>query len=327
MGRFIARRVLHAVVLVAVTLAVTFVVLHLAPGDPLSRYVQPGIDPSDVERVRHSLGLDDNLVVQFLRWSGRFVVGDFGTSLDQNRPVRDVIADAVPNTLLLTSIALLVQLVLGLWVGVTSARHRHQGRDRALSILTVTFYAVPPFYLGYLLITLCAIQHSWLPTSGIATPGAHATGIALVLDRARHLVMPVIVLGVASAAGFARFARGSVSDALHEDYVRTARSKGLPEGTVVWRHAFRGSLGTLITVAGLSAPFLLGGAVIVEAVFAWPGMGSLMVQSIYARDYPVVLAINSIGACLVILGNLVADIGMMRADPRVAAFDDDRGTS
>lgn len=322
MGRFVARRVLHAVILVAVTLTVTFAVLHVAPGDPLSRYVESSVSPSDLARVRHSLGLDDNIVVQFLRWSGRFLTGDFGMSLDQNRPVRDVIADAIPNTLLLTVFALAVQIVLGIWIGVTAARHRRRGTDHVLSIATVTLYAVPPFYLAYLLMTLCAIEHRWLPTSGMVTPGLHATGLALLTDRVRHLVLPVLVLGVASAAGFARFARGSVSAALGEDYVRTARSKGLPEGTVVWRHALRGSLGPLITVAGLSAPFLLGGAVIVEAVFAWPGMGSLMVQSIYARDYPVVLAINFIGACLVIAGNLMADIGMARADPRVTAFDE-----
>ncbi len=324
MGRFIARRALHAVILVAVTLTITFAVLHASPGDPLTRYIQPGVDLGDVERVRRSLGLDDNIVVQFLHWAGRFLVGDFGVSLEQHRPVRDLLAEAIPRTLLLAGLALAVQIVVGVWAGVTAARHRHTRADRALSIATVALYAIPPFYLAYLLMTAFAVQHGWLPTSGVATPGLDASGFAMLADRARHLVMPVIVLGLASAAGFARFARGSLVDALAEDWVRTARSKGLSERTVVWRHALRGALAPLITIAGLSVPLLLGGAVIVEAVFAWPGMGRLMVDSIYARDYPVVLAVNFIGAAMVILGNFLADLGLMWADPRAALAEDSR---
>jgi peptide/nickel transport system permease protein len=318
MIQYLARRALHAVVLVAITLTITFAILHLAPGDPLGRFIEPGIDPADVERVRRSLGLDDPLAVQYARWLGNALRGDFGTSLAHHRPVRDMVAETIPRTLLLTALALGVQIVLGVWAGATAARHRHRRADRTLSFVVVTLYAVPPFYLAYLLMTALAIDRPWLPTSGMMTPGLEAAGLAGVVDRARHLVMPVIVLGVASAAGFARYTRGSLIDALGEDYVRTARAKGLSERAVVWRHAFRSALGTLITVAGLSAPFLVGGAVIVEAVFAWPGLGSLMVESIYARDYPVVLAVNLLGAVVVILGNLLADLGAAWADPRVA---------
>jgi peptide/nickel transport system permease protein len=316
MIQYLARRALHAVILVALTLTITFAILHLAPGDPLARFVQPGVDPADIDRVRRSLGLDDSLLVQYLRWAGRVVRGDFGSSLLHHRPVRDMLAETVPRTLLLTVLALGVQMVLGIWVGAAAARRRHTRSDRALSFATVALYAVPPFYLAYLLMMVFAIDHRWLPTSGIATPGLDAGGVALLIDRARHLVLPVIVLGVASAAGFARYTRGSLIDALGEDYVRTARAKGLPERAVVWRHAFRSSLGALITVTGLSAPFLIGGAVIVEAVFAWPGMGSLMVESIYARDYPVVLAVNLLGAVFVIAGNFLADVAGAWADPR-----------
>ena len=316
MIQYLARRAFHAVILVAITLTITFAILHLAPGDPLSRFILPGIDPADVARVRHALGLDDNLLVQYGRWVAGVVTGDFGTSLVHHRPVRDMLVETIPRTLLLTTLALAVQILLGVWAGGTAARNRHGGIDRAVSLLTVTLYAIPPFYLAYLLMTALAIDHSWLPTSGMGTPGLDAGGFALVADRARHLVMPVVVLGVASAAGFARFTRGSLIDALGEDYIRTARAKGLPEKVVVWRHAFRSSLASLVTVAGLSAPFLVGGAVIVEAVFAWPGMGSLMVESIYARDYPVVLAVNLLGAMVVIAGNFVADLVAAWADPR-----------
>ncbi|HEU4365996.1 MAG TPA: ABC transporter permease, partial [Candidatus Krumholzibacteria bacterium] len=278
MVQYLARRALHAVVLVAITLTITFAILHLAPGDPLSRFIEPGIDPADVDRVRRTLGLDDHLVVQYARWVASALTGDLGESLVHHRPVRDIVAETIPRTLLLTSLALAIQIVLGIWAGGAAARHRHGRVDRAVSVATVALYAIPPFYLAYLLIMAFAVDRSWLPTAGMATPGLDAGGLAMLADRARHLAMPVVVLGVASAAGFARFTRGSMIDALAEDYVRTARAKGLPEGTVVWRHAFRSSLGTLVTVAGLSAPFLVGGAVIVEAVFAWPGMGSLMVE-------------------------------------------------
>lgn len=316
MGPFVVRRALQAVLLVAITLTLTFVLLHAAPGDPLARYVDPSVAPADVERVRHALGLDQPLHVQFFRWARAFVSGDFGMSLAQHRPVRDLLAETIPRTLLLTSIALAVQLVLGVLVGTVAARHRQRATDRWLSFAVVVLYAIPSFYLAYLLVDAFAIQHAWLPTSGISTPGLDVAGISRLADRARHLVLPSLVLGVASAAGFARFTRGSMADALSEDFVRTARAKGLPESRVVWRHAFRNALGVLITLAGLSAPFLIGGAVVVETVFAWPGMGSLMVESIYSRDYPVVLAINLVGACMVIGGNFLADVATLRADPR-----------
>jgi peptide/nickel transport system permease protein len=318
MGSFLLRRALQAVLLVAITLTLSFILLHIAPGDPLARYVDPAVAPADLERIRHALGLDRPLYVQFFQWAKAFVTGDFGASLSHHRPVRALLAETIPRTLLLTSVALAVQLVLGVVVGTVAARHRRRVLDRVLSLVVIALYAIPPFYLAYLLMTGFAIEHAWLPTSGIATPGLDEAGGAWLLDRARHLALPAIVLGVASAAGFARFTRGSMVEALAQDYVRTARAKGLPESRVVWRHAFRNALGVIITLAGLSAPLLLGGAVVVETVFAWPGMGSLMVESIYARDYPVVLAVNFIGACMVIAGNFLADVATIRADPRSA---------
>jgi peptide/nickel transport system permease protein len=323
MVAFVFRRALHAVVLVAITLTLTFVVLHVVPGDPLARYVGPGTDPADIARLRDSLGLDDPLPVQFLRWAGGFFTGDFGESLLHDRPVRDLLAESIPRTLLLTVLALCVQIVAGILVGGMAARYRQGAVDRVLSAASVAVYAIPSFYLAYLLITWFAIERAWLPTSGLATPGLDAGGLAFLADRARHLVMPVLVLGLSSAAGFARFARGSLIDALAQDYVRTARSKGLSEGRVLWRHAFRNALPPLLTVAGLSAPFLLGGAVVLENVFAWPGLGSLMVEAIGARDYPTVLAINFTGACLVIGGNLLADLATARVDPRASSLGGD----
>ncbi|HEX6791410.1 MAG TPA: ABC transporter permease, partial [Candidatus Krumholzibacteria bacterium] len=308
---------IHAVGLVAITVTLTFVVLHIIPGDPLAHYVEPGANPADIERVRVSLGLDRPLVAQYLDWLRRVVTGDAGTSILHQRPVRDLLGETIPRTLLLTSIALCVQIALGIFVGAFAARHRFRRVDGWVSTATVVLYAIPPFYLAYLLVTWFAVDHAWFPTAGIATPGAAANGPAAWADVARHLVLPVCVLGVAGAAGFARFVRGGLIDALGEDYVRTARSKGLDEARVLWRHAFRNAMPVLVTVAGLSVPFLLGGAVIVENVFAWPGVGSLMVEAVGARDVPVVLAINVLAAGFVIAGNFAADVAMMFVDPRL----------
>lgn len=316
MAAIVLRRIFNALVLVAITITLTFVVLHIIPGDPLAHYVEPGTSPADIARMRVALGLDQPLHHQYVQWWRHTVTGDFGTSILHQRPVRDLLAETIPRTLLLTSLALCVQIALGIAAGAYAARHRHRRADRIVSGATVLLYSIPPFYLAYLLITWFAVDRSWLPTAGMLSPGAPAHGGAALADRARHLILPVCVLGVAGAASFARFVRGSLIDALGEDYVRTARSKGLAESAVLWRHAFRNALPVLVTVAGLSAPFLLGGAVVVENVFAWPGMGSLMVEAVGARDDPTVLAITVLGACLVIAGNLAADLAMLWMDPR-----------
>lgn len=329
MARFILRRAIHAVILVFITITATFFVLQLAPGDPLSNYYSPDIDPDVMEHVRHQLGLDDPPHVQFLRWLGSFVRGDFGMSLSQNRPVADILRETIPRTLQLTVLAFLVQILIGVVTGTAAAARRGRLADGLISFAALVVYAVPAFYLAYLLITFLSLRLDLLPTSGMATIGLeHAGRWDVLVDRARHLALPVLVLGVARSAWLARFARGGMVDALAEDHIRTARAKGVTERRVVWRHAFRNGLPPLLTAIGLSVPFLLAGAVVVEKVFAWPGMGSLVVDSIWARDYPVVLATNVVAAVMVIAGNFVADLSLVAADPRtkLASSDSDRIT-
>jgi peptide/nickel transport system permease protein len=269
-------------------------------------------------RVRDQLGLNDPIHVQYGRWLWSFTRGDFGVSLSDHRPVDEILRETIPRTLRLTLVAFIVQLAVGLSVGMLAAWKRHRPPDRALSLAALVIYAVPAFYLAYLLISLFSLRLDWLPTSGIQSIGLEgASAPKVFLDRLAHLALPVVVLGVASAAGLARFTRGSVLDAIAEDYVRTARAKGVPEGKVVWWHAFRNALPPILTVVGLSVPFLLGGAVVVEKVFAWPGMGALLVDSIFARDYPVVLAVNFVAAGMVIAGNFLADVSYVFADPRI----------
>lgn len=318
MARFFLRRAIHTLILVLITITATFFAVHIAPGDSLSRYYSPEVDPASMERVRVQLGLDEPGYVQYGKWLWSFVRGDFGVSLAEHRPVSAILGETIPRTLYLTVLAFLVQLAVGVGLGMFAAAKRHGIADKVLSVSALVIYALPAFYLAYLLIIIFSLRLDLLPTSGMATiDPVDATFWGLVRDRAAHLVLPVVVLGVASAAGLARYTRGSVLEVIGEDYIRTARAKGLGEGRVVWWHAFRNALPPILTVVGLSVPFLLGGAVVVEKVFAWPGMGSLLVDSIFARDYPVVLAVNFVAACLVIAGNFVADLSYMLADPRI----------
>ena len=319
MRGFIAQRLIQSFALLVIVLTITFFLLRLAPGDPMSRYYNPDFSPETVRSIRESLGLDKPLAEQYFRWIGGFARGDFGMSLRFRRPVRDLLAEAIPNTLRLTVVALALHLVLGTFLGVLSAAKRHSLFDRANTIAALFVYSIPSFWFALMLILLFSLKLGVLPSShmqSLDTEGLSA--LSLALDRARHLVLPAFVLGVASAASTARYMRGSMLDALREDYIRTARAKGLPESRVLLKHAFKNAALPVVTIVGLSLPFLFGGAVVVETIFSWPGMGRLAVDSIYARDYPTVLAINFVVAAIVILGNLLTDVAYGLLDPRIA---------
>lgn len=317
MIRFLLRRIIHAGILVFVTLTATFVIIHLAPGDPLSRYYSPEIDPRVMDTIRQQLGLDEPLPIQYGKMLASFVRGDFGVSISTQRPVSEILGEAVPRTLQLAGLALLLEIVIGVALGMWSAAKRRGVTGNVLSFLFIVFYSIPSFYLAFILIAVFSLKLQWLPSASI-TSFAHSATLG---DRLLHMVLPVLVLSLGSAAAFARYTRGSVLDVIHDEFVRTARAKGLAERAVLWRHVFKNALPQILTVVGLSIPFLLGGAVVVEKIFAWPGMGTLLVDSIYARDYPVVLAVNLIAAVMVVLGNLLADLSHGWADPRVGSGD------
>lgn len=318
MRRFLVRRILQSVLLVVIVLTITFFLLHLAPGDPMSRYYHPDISPETIAEIRERLGLDRPVLEQYLRWMGSFIMGDFGVSLRFNRPVSELLAGTIPNTLRLTVASLLLYILVGGALGILSAVRRRSIFDRVSTIAALFVYSIPSFWLALMLILLFSLKAGILPSSHMESLGAGELGGAVLLwDRLRHLVLPAFVLGVASAAGMARYMRGSMLDVLREDYIRTARAKGLPEGRVYLKHALKNAAIPVVTIIGLSIPFLLGGSVVVEKIFSWPGMGRLMVDAIYSRDYPVVLAVNFIVAVMVIVGNLIADIGYALLDPRI----------
>jgi peptide/nickel transport system permease protein len=318
MSRFLAKRLAQAIVLLFIVLTITFFLLHLAPGDPMSRYDDPDINPETIRHIKESLGLDKPLAEQYFKWMGSFARGDFGMSLRYERPVSGLLAEAIPNTLRLTVAALALHILLGLSLGVLSAAWKHSLFDRVNTIAALFVYSIPSFWLGLMLILVFSLKLGALPSShmqSIDTEGFRSA--ALFLDRARHLVLPVFVLGIASAASTARYMRGSMLDVLREDYIRTARAKGLPETRVFLKHALKNAALPIVTIIGLSLPFLFGGAVVVETIFSWPGMGRLAVDAIYARDYPVVLAINFVVAAIVIVGNLLTDVAYGFLDPRI----------
>ncbi|MDD4857636.1 MAG: ABC transporter permease [Candidatus Krumholzibacteria bacterium] len=318
MSRFLVRRLIQSVVLLFIVLTITFFLLRLAPGDPMSRYYNPDFSPEMARQVRESLGLDRPLIEQYFRWIRAFARGDFGESIRYQRPVRELLAEAIPNTLRLTIAALALHILVGIFLGVLSAARRYSPFDRVNTIAALFVYSIPEFWLALMLILVFSLKIHALPSSHMQSLDVEGmSALSLFLDRARHLVLPAFVLGIASAASTARYMRGSMLDVLREDYIRTARAKGLPENRVILKHALKNAALPVVTIIGLDLPFLLGGAVIVETIFSWPGMGRLAVDAIYARDYPVVLAINFVVAAIVIIANLLTDIAYGVLDPRI----------
>lgn len=319
MTRFLVQRLVSSLLLIWALLTGVFFLIHAIPGDPVDLYTSPDLDGAQREQIRQRLGLQLPLGSQYLHWLGGVVLrGDFGTSLRQHRPVAAILAEAIPNTLRLTVTAYLLYLGLAVVGGVFMARHHGHPAERAGTLLGLTLYSLPSFWFGLMLILVFSRTLGWLPTGGMASPDvAFLPWHARWLDQLRHLVLPVMVLGLGSAMGAARYLSNSLADVLQQDYMVAARAKGLPERTLLWKHALRNGLLPLITLLGLSLPFLLSGAVVTEVVFAWPGMGRVAVDAIWARDYPVIMATTALSAVMVVLGNLLADLLYGWADPRV----------
>ncbi len=316
---FLLRRVLASVLLVFALLTVVFFVVHIAPGDPLQRFVEPDVDPRMIEALRERFGLDQPLPVQYVRWL-RAVLWefDFGISVAAQRPVRELVAQALPNTLRLGLWALGVRFALGIALGVWAAVRCGRWTDSALRVSALLLYSLPNFWLGIMLLLAFAWNLHWFPPGQMQSLDHASLGWgARVLDDLRHLVLPVCVLGVGGAASTLRFMRAGLLEVLSHDYVRAARAKGLPERTVVGKHAMRNAVLPVVTLLGLSLPGLVGGTIVVEHVFSWPGMGTLTLDAIAQRDYPVILATTFLSGVVVVLGNLLTDVTYALLDPRI----------
>jgi peptide/nickel transport system permease protein len=315
---YILKRTLQAIPILLGASTLIFFLMHAAPGDPTSIYIRPDIDPAVIEQMRKNLGLDQPVHVQYVRWLSSFAQGDFGFSFSQKRPIIDIIKDTLPNTLLLSSVALVVIFAVGVLVGTIQAVRQYSWVDNVATVGAFFFYSMPSFWFGLMLILLLSYKFQWLPASQMTSVNFEFLPTSEQwIDRLKHLLMPALALGIGSAASVARYMRSGMLEQIRQDYVRTARAKGLSERVVIFKHAMRNALIPVITLLGLTLPFLVGGAVLIETIFAWPGMGRLIITAIFQRDYPVVLATAFVSSIMVILGSLIADILYSVVDPRV----------
>lgn len=317
MPRGILQGLLRGVAVVLGVVTLTFLLLHLAPGDPVQRLLGPAAGVDQVEAARHALGLDRPLVVQYAQWLTRATRGDFGQSIAHGRPAAALLAEAWPATALLVSLSILLSWTAGIAIGALQANTRRRGLDALGSAITVALNAMPGYWLGLVLVMVFTYQTGLLPAFGAAGLDAEfLSGPARLADRLRHLALPLITLTLIGLGGTARFARAAMRELRDAPFMVSARARGLSESRVVVRHQLRNALVPIITLLGLALPALFSGAVFVEAIFAWPGVGQVLVQAVQARDYPVVMAAATISAVLVVTGNLLAEFLVTLADPR-----------
>ena len=312
MLRYIVRRVLQSIVLLVIVSIVTFMLIHSAPGGP-ALLANPDLTRDEVESITRELGLDDPLPVQYMRWLRNVVQGDLGTSHNTVEPVSDLIRSRLPNTLMLTGVALVLSIAIAIPLGVLSATKRNSAIDRFVAGFSFVGISVPVFWLGIMLIILFSVRWSILPAGGMYTLGEDFS----LADRIRHMTLPLIVLVTANLAALVRYTRSGMISVLSEDYVRTARAKGLTNRRVIFGHALRNALIPVITVIGISIPNAVSGAAITETVFSWPGMGRLAVNAANTRDYPVVLGATLTVAVVVVVSNLITDLLYAYVDPRI----------
>lgn len=308
---FLLRRLAQSVVLLVFVSIVIFTIVHSAPGGP-AVLVNPELQPELAEQYADQLGLNDPIPVQYFRWLGNVAQLDFGMSLQHSVPTVELLKQRFPASLLLASTAMILATAAALALGIISAIKRYSIWDTLATLVAFLGLSVPGFWLGIMLIVLFSVQLGWLPSSGMVSND----GVDLA-DRVKHLILPAFVLSTFAVAQLARYVRSSMVETLDRDYIRTARAKGLTERSVIGRHAMRNALIPVVTVLAVVVPRLIGGAVITETVFAWPGMGRLAATAAFTRDYPLVMTITMFVAVLVIVGNLIADICYGLLDPRI----------
>ncbi len=317
MTGYIVRRVLLTIPLLLALSVLVFALIKVAPGDATAFFIPSSFSDSalDLEtfraKLRQELGLDRPVYIQYLSWLGNVARGDFGYAFTYHVPVKDLIVARIPATLELQVAALLVAILVSIPVGIVAATRQYSPTDHAVTTLSFLGLSLPNFWLALLLIMFFSVYLGWLPSGGI---GADKP----LLERWRYLLMPTLVLASEYMAWYVRFMRSSLLDVLRSDYLTTARAKGLKERRVVYGHALKNALLPMVTVIGLSLPRLLGGAIIVESIFAWPGLGRLAYDAVLRRDQPVIMALTMLTAAAIILSSLVVDILYVRLDPRIS---------
>ncbi len=318
MYRFLVRRLAQSLIVLAGLSVLMFALLVLTPGDPVELLASslPDVQPEDIARLRQYYGLDDPYHVRYFKWLRSVVTGDLGYSRTYGQPVTTLIKQRLGNTLQLLTGAFLVAFLVGIAIGIYSALHQYSASDYVATVLSFAGLAMPTFWWGIILILLFAVWLRVLPAGGMLTPGVQA-GMPLIVDRLRHLALPTLVLATAGMATWVRYSRSSMLEVIRQDYVRTARAKGLAEEVVTRKHAFRNALIPIITLIALAIPGILDGAVITETIFSWPGMGLLLFQAVLGHDHFVAMAVLLFLAVATILANLMADVAYAFVDPRI----------
>jgi peptide/nickel transport system permease protein len=319
MLRFFLRRSGQLLITLLGITVLTFGIMHLAPGEPtvVQSEMNPKVSAQAREQLRKLYGLDQPLWKQYTDWMGRFVTLDFGTSFTDGQSVTKVISEKIPITLTINLLSLLLIVAIAVPIGIYAAVRHHSWFDKVTTVFVFLGFAMPTFWLALLLMLLFGVRLGWLPISGYQTLGVPMSFGERLIDWGRHLLLPVFVSAFGGLAGFSRYVRSSMLEITLQDYIRTAKAKGLDERTIVYKHAFRNALIPIVTLLGLSVPGLIGGSVIFETIYAIPGMGQLFYQAVTARDYPVVMGITVIGAILTLLGNFAADLSYALVNPKV----------
>ncbi len=321
MVSYLAKRLVFMIPLLLGITIICFAVMHLAPGSPtdLQTEMNPRVSAEAKERLRALYEIDKPLHVQYFSWVRKLAVLDLGTSFSPDRrPVADKILERLPITIVLNVLSMLLILLVAIPIGVLSAVHQDSWFDRAMSVFVFIGFAIPTFWLALLLMIFFGVQLGWLPISGIRSLNwEYLPPWSAAADLVKHLILPVLISAFGGLAGLSRYMRANMLEVIRQDYITTARAKGLSRRTVIYKHALRNALLPVVTILGLSVPGLIGGSVIFETIFAIPGMGQLFYMAVMARDYPTVMGILFIGAVLTLLGNLLADVSYALVDPRI----------
>ena len=319
MFAYTIRKILLAIPLVLGVITLIFVLVELSPGDATDRFFTPETPPEVRELICEKWQCDAPAHERYFSMMKNLLTGDFGRSIFQERPVFDIIMEALPNTIQLALMSIIIMQLVGVTLGSIQAVRQYGWADSGISIASLFFYSMPSFWLALMLQLILTLKYPVLPTSGMVdavmydymSPGEQ------ILDRMKHLILPGVALSIARAAGIARYMRSSLLEVIRQDYIRTARAKGLPEWKVIVKHGMRNALLPIITIIGLQLPFLFSGSVLVETIFAWPGMGRLIVSSIFTQDTPVIIGCFFVFTLLVVTGNVIADLLYSVVDPRI----------
>ncbi len=318
MLRFTLRRIGASALLLFLVLTATFFLIHIAPGEPGRLFDNPRISVEKRQELRQVYGLDQPLGRQYVTWMGSVLQGDWGSSISFGRPAFDVLLERMPNTCLLVAAAVVVEHVLGFLFGLLAAARAGTFLDRKIRVVSLVLYSVPEFWFALLAIELLTVRWPLFPINQMHSDQAHLLPpLEQAVDVLHHLALPALILGIARCGAIVRFVRNGLLDVLSQDYIRTARAKGLSPARVLWVHAMRNSLIPLVQRFGLALPFLLSGTVVIEVIFSWPGVGLAIFQAMLQRDYPVILAATAMSGALVTMGNLLADVLHAWLDPRV----------